>query len=459
MEELEVPLVVPEFSPVQVPADYYYRLRTRSVYKSYPIYMLGREPTGYIESLGELEPEIILDISSLKTREDWVRAGEKVFDAPTQFIPYSAEELEFLYFKWHDRMNVPDPPNGVVPYFDLVIREKGKLEIGVISCRQCHIRVMPDGTLIKGAQGNFPNVALGYEKSKAESLKANRFLYATPWMEPDPIDSLGEMSLEEIYELHAAIPPGVIPRHRTTPFLPVQVPDLIGVQDRKYLDRTGLQQHRGIVDLMRYAALNSGGDNLADFAGFVPVAMYTPDGKLPPPESGPSRWGDPELYALALYIYSLKPPENPNPFDETAARGQEVFQAEGCGGCHTPPLYTNNKLTPVQGFDVPAEHRERYDILDVSVGTDPGLATKTRRGTGYYKVPSLKGVWYRGHFGHDGSCQTLEDWFDPARLQEDYVPTGFKGYKVDHRAVPGHEFGLKLPPGEKAALIAFLRTI
>jgi hypothetical protein len=51
----------------------------------------------------------------------------------------------------------------------------------------------------------------------------------------------------------------VLARHRSSPFYPVQVPDLIGVQDRRYLDRTGLQQHRSIVDLMRYAALNQGG--------------------------------------------------------------------------------------------------------------------------------------------------------------------------------------------------------
>ena len=49
----------------------------------------------------------------------------------------------------------------------------------------------------------------------------------------------------------------------------------------------------------------------------------------------------------------------------------------------------------------------------------------TRRGTGYYKIPSLKGVWYRGPFEHNGSVATLEDWFDPARLRDDYVPTGF----------------------------------
>jgi hypothetical protein len=41
-------------------------------------------------------------------------------------------------------------------------------------------------------------------------------------------------------------------------------------------------------------------------------------------------------------------------------------------------------------------------------------------------VPSLKGVWYRSMFGHSGWGATLEDWFDPRRVQDDYIPTGFK---------------------------------
>jgi hypothetical protein len=45
------------------------------------------------------------------------------------------------------------------------------------------------------------------------------------------------------------------------------VPNLIGVADRHYLDRTGLQQQHSIVDLMRYAALNQGADGLASFDG------------------------------------------------------------------------------------------------------------------------------------------------------------------------------------------------
>jgi hypothetical protein len=69
------------------------------------------------------------------------------------------------------------------------------------------------------------------------------------------------------------------------------------------------------------------------------------------------------------------------------------------------------------------------------------------------------GVWYRGPFEHNGSVATLEDWFDPKRLDEDYVPTGFKGYGVKTRAVKGHRFGLDLSEQDRKALIAFLKTL
>ena len=101
----------------------------------------------------------------------------------------------------------------------------------------------------------------------------------------------------------------------------------------------------------------------------------------------------------------------------------------------------------------------KYDILPLSVGTDPTLALKTRRGTGYYKVPSLKGLWYRSPLEHNDSVLTLEDWFDPRRLCDDYVPTGFRGAGVRTRAVKGHAFGLNLSAKDRQALIAFLQTL
>ena len=250
-------------------------------------------------------------------------------------------------------------------------------------------------------------------------------------------------------------------RHGTSLFTPVQVPSLIGVRERRYLDHTGLLRHRDIGDMMRYAALNQLGDLLSAYSGYRPTAALGrgfKDDELPPPERL-ERYSDAQLFALAEYLYSLMPPPNPNLPSDLTRKGEKVFTREGCAHCHIPPLYTSNKLTPAQGFRIPVGQRRAYDIEPTIVGTQTDLTMRTRRATGYYKIPSLLGVWYRGPFEHSGSVATLEDWFNPARLRSDYVPTGFKGYGIAHRAVPGHPFGLNLSPGDKAALIAFLKTL
>jgi len=95
----------------------------------------------------------------------------------------------------------------------------------------------------------------------------------------------------------------------------------------------------------------------------------------------------------------------------------------------------------------------------VPVGTDPGLALATGKGTGYYKVPSLKGVWYRGRYLHDGSLASLEEMFDTDRLKDSHLPGGWRPVGTTTRAVRGHEFGLGLTPVEREQLIAFLKTL
>jgi hypothetical protein len=363
---------------------------------------------------------------------------------------------------WFVNNKVPVSTEGVMPFMRWVVREKGKVELGILSCAQCHTRVMPDGTIIKGAQGNFPDDrAFGYEQRIAEArsndkdavLKefrsAIRRFYGAPWIKDDTSAQAERMSFSELASVMEAIPPGACARQGTSLFYPAVIPDLIGVKDRLYLDSTGLGRQRSIGDLMRYAALNQGADELTLYDQFRPA------GELPV-SSTQSRYSDEQLYALSLYIYSLKPPNNPNKFTALARKGYAVFMTEACDVCHTPPLYTNNMLVPVAGFKVGPRNN---DVLNIPINTDPNLALKTRRGTGYYKVPSLKGVWYRGPFEHNGSVATLEDWFDIRRLRDDYVPTGFRGFGVTTRAVKGHEFGLSLTLEDRRALIEFLRTL
>jgi hypothetical protein len=44
-------------------------------------------------------------------------------------------------------------------------------------------------------------------------------------------------------------------------------------------------------------------------------------------------------------------------------------------------------------------------------------------------------------------------------LRDDYAPTGFMLPGEKTRAVPGHVFGMKLNETDRAALLAFLRSL
>ncbi len=448
LASFELPLVRAERSAQHASPDYYYRLAVRPIYKSYPIYAPGREPAGYMEWLTQQEPEIAFDPATLRTDADWIAAGETVFDAP---IGYGAtfKVTAVRDPHWYERNRVPITRDGVMPFSRYVVRKKGIVEAGSGSCVMCHARVMPDGTLLKGAQGNFPADRLVADNLRQQAASSKdsaalldgvrlgqRTFFSMPWLTPDPIARVASMSIDEIAGVYDAVPIGASTRVNLSLFTPAQIPDLIGVKERRFLDHTGLVQQRSIADLMRYVAIVQGANAFDRFGDFRLVDPVPDPTKM-------DRYSDEQLYALGRYLYALRPPPNPNRITAIVERGRRLFARQGCNVCHTAPLYTSNALTPAPGFVVPPKHFERYAVINRTVGTDPDLAMRTRKGTGYYKVPSLKGAWYRGPFQHAGAVKTLEDWFDPARLA----------------AVPGHPFGLQLAPSDRRALIAFLRTL
>ena len=456
VESLEVPLARPEFSAIHISEDAYYKIPERVIYKSYPVYAPGRAPAGYMEHLRTLDPAVAFDASKNKTQADWIAAGEIVFNAPTSFIPvfFTAQNLQDP--EYIRKAGVPVAKDGIIPFARWVIRKKGTVELGSMGCVTCHTRVMSDGSVIAGAQGNNPSDREGAMllRASAKAMGPDRILaqvrkfalqFESPWVENDLNRATEKMSLDEFIAAGEAIPPGVTARANTSMLLPPQIPDLIGVSDRKFLDHTGLIRQRSIGDLMRYSTLAQDMFNADRYGASAPAPAQMPG----------ARYSDAELYALATYLYSLKPPANPNPVDASARRGQKLFERETCVNCHTPPLYTNNKLVPADGFDAPASD----EVVGRHIGVDPRYALDSHKGTGFYKVPSLKGLWYRGPLGHTGAAMTLEEWLDPARLNADYVPTGFKGYDGKSRGIPGHPFGLNLTPAEKKDLIAFLRTL
>jgi hypothetical protein len=439
----------------------YYSAPPEEWVRTYPVYFPGREPAGYWETMRNKKPEPLI-VPGPRTQAEWVASGQIVFReldfaaSRTYDLKYFAILRSAEKFK---KLGGHPQKDGTVDGIRLVPTSKG-LAIAGGQCSGCHIRTLSDGSRIEGPSDLDPGDDLQaqllsrgdrtFYQGESSAMIAWRS-FAVPWIPNDIHAGLRVMPHKDLDGLNAAADlPGMFARFNGSPYYPTKIPDLIGAAERKYIDATATHRLRSPEDIARYAALVT----CCDRADFGPHRLLSESQRTPR-----YTFSDDLLYALAQYIASLRPPANPNLADPRTGFGKKIFEREGCPGCHTPPLYTNNKLTLAQGYRPPKDHPFAADILSISVGTDPNLAIKTRKGTGLYKVPSLKGVWYRGLYGHDGSVASLEDWFNPARLRDDFVPTAFKGYKVEHRAVPGHNFGLNLEADEKTALIAFLRTL
>lgn len=439
--------------------------------RTYPVYHPDREPAGYREALVRAGPRPLIEPESLHTEADWIAAGQRVFEELDTAASRTRDAAVLAYFTsaksvdaWlGDRHGIS--ADGVLLDYRWVVDQDSKLNLSFSSCASCHTRLMPDGSLLAGAPCNYDQtdtpavdgmlkqLTISPKQSFAEDFYTR---FGVPWLDNDPHARFRTMTDDEIsafWELDDGAPTGTIfARFNGSPLFPTRMADLRGVRDRKYLDATGTHRNRGPADIARYGIL----------VEFADAAVFGPHHLLPP-DAAPIRVRPPDeaMYALGLYVDSLEPARSPYPFDEVAKRGQQVFEEESCAKCHAPPLYTNNQLIPVAGFDPPLDDPATAS-LDVSarrIDTDPGLALQTRKGTGYYRIPSLRGLWYRGLYGHSGAVASLEDWFDARRLRGDYVPTGFRGPGVTHGAVPGHDFGLDLAPDDKRALIAFLRTL
>lgn len=146
----------------------------------------------------------------------------------------------------------------------------------------------------------------------------------------------------------------------------------------------------------------------------------------------------PRLVSLALAVYlSSLGAALPSQDAAVAAspHGAGVF-ASTCAGCHEGGGMTGDPVS-----------------LGV-VGTDPTLGESASRGTGNYRVPSLRGVGSRGPLLHDGTVPSVADMLDPVR-----VTSAYTGNLHGTGAVRGHPFGLELSDADRAALVTYLQAL
>ena len=445
--------------------------------RTYPVYPPSTEPPGYWEWLNARKPEPLVDVTAIRTQKDWVDAGERAFrDMDVPLLRTNDPKL-IDQLRRNALQGVFTFPDGGVGPVRWVVTKDGVMA-GVRACAACHNGRGVDGRLVLGGPGG------GGRQADARRLVApemplagapgtrwrlQRFYpgdsiptafwreFSVPWSPDARIERIKTATGRELQEasgpgqLGRSFSGGVFARSNGSPYAPTKISDLQNLRYSRYLDATGTHRLRGPEDIARYAALVTGANKM----DFGPHRILTDEQRRVR-----FRYADEVLYAIGVYLMSLEPPKNPDVAPRTVLNeGERIFHREGCASCHAPPAYTTGKLTVADGYSLPPDHPNRADIVDVSIGTDADVALKTRKGTGLYKIPSLRGVWYRRRLLHDGSLASLEEMFDAARLNPGYEPKGWNPPGITRRAVPGHTFGLGLNPEESTALLAFLRGL
>ncbi len=466
LSEWATPVAALNVRPAHLSEAEYYAVPADN-FRTYPVYHPDAEPPEYWEELRHKKPEPLVDVSRMRTREDWIAAGARAFREADSFWSRTADPQAIAQARDpRSFTNVFKLPDGSAHGPRWVVTDRGVM-LSWVACANCHLSNRRDGTVgvagprgprppgspllnprVPGAQGS-PPVLQRYFVGDSRGTIVSR-MFATPWAPDDRIERAENAGPEEL-RLLANGDPGVFNRPHGSPFYATKIPDLQNLRYSRYVDATATHRLRGPEDVARYAALIAGADPMQ----FGPYHILSDAQR-----TLRFRYADEVLYAIGAYLLSLEPPRNPDTASpDLLAHGERVFQREGCSTCHTPPEYTSAKLTLAEGWQSPPDHPNRADILPVSVGTDPGLALRTRKGTGFYKIPSLRGVWYRPRLLHDGSLASLEEMFSPARLSADYHSKGWNPPATTTRAVIGHTFGLTLERDDKSALLAFLRSL
>jgi cytochrome c5 len=189
--------------------------------------------------------------------------------------------------------------------------------------------------------------------------------------------------------------PGVLDVTSERGMEPVRIPDLRPLRFMKELHRTASVEQR----------------DLASLAVRIETLLVVAHGEVVRPPRAIA-------VGLALYLWSLA--DAMPPPGAASDEGEALFR-RACAGCHAGPALT--------GAPVAVER----------VATDRALARSPERGTGRYRVPSLRGVGERRGLLHDGSVRDLAALFDPARPG-------------------GHRFGLDLDEHERAELYDYVAT-
>lgn len=335
--------------------------------------------------------------------ESWRSLGERVFfELPLRGEPALAMALADASSR--AALGIEVTPDGRVPGVVVFTNVEGRDEIG-ITCALCHSSTEGHSALEGHSATETGTLVAGRAR---RSLDFGRIRLAA-------LERLGPVE-ERLRTRYLSWGPGRADVLEQISEVPIAIPDLWAMREVRHFTQDGAITHVSPISLA-----------IRQETQFIQANHLS----TRPPRA--------LMFALVVYLYSLRPPERgrrEGVSDPAVSElGARTFARE-CGRCHGGAGYTGDLVTVEE------------------VGTHPELGMGTARGTGHYRPQPLIDVRDAAPYLHHGVVPTLADLLSRERLGEDYARgVGAPG------PVPGHAYGLDLPDAERAALLAHLDTL
>jgi mono/diheme cytochrome c family protein len=355
---------------------------------------------------------------------------------------------------------IPDPNDDLPIGFKRGLADPTKVHE---TCALCHTGKLPDGRLWFGA----PNGKLDFSRFRLEVNKrwvaAGHDPISTPLaQQKDPGNGPGRTNAES----------------SDYPYLvPADFPPYFTLSQRTHMNYLGTGSDVRTEAYFSVYSFGAGSPN--DMTAKVP---FPPDDRLD---------------AFLLFFGNMAPPQGPAQDAALVAQGKMVFESANCHSCHHPE---NIGLDDVVTYDKDPNGKERLPgedpmfprgsirtdimhrvLLDGSVGPDAGAPSgDAGMDTGYadlimfiiehhlsvsqtdgYRTSDLRGLWATAPYLHNGSVPTLEDLLKPpASRPAQWMRDGFLiDTTLLSNSNQGHEFGTTLSDADKAALVAYLKSL
>ena len=206
--------------------------------RTYPVYRPDKEPPGYWEDLQRKKPEPLVDVSKIRTTQDWIAAGARAFSDLDK--PLARTNDPALIARARDPKtfaNVPGLADGTVREPRWVVTDRGVM-LTTSECSSCHATVVdrtlrfatspgrpvgaPASTGPASPVGAFPSLRARTFGDESFGTIVKR-LFDVPW-DPDPrMEGLLNLTDRTLAGL-AASPHGVFARANGSLFYGTRVP-------------------------------------------------------------------------------------------------------------------------------------------------------------------------------------------------------------------------------------------